>query len=239
MGRQPKIVPGQEREQGVEMPWFPDFVGAVELARKQTRAAGQADPVGQYLAALNEGDVHTLETVWPGEVVIYDPRAGEVRGHKQVREFVSRNLSWLAGLGARTENVASTVAGGRAVVELLAYMPHNGRELAWPVAVVAESPDDRSVTFRTYCSQWPLDERRHVRPPILKPGPAHPGDVVGRYQAALGAGDVDAVVSTFASDGYFRGPSAPVTPTAAPTSSARSTPGASARAAASAWRTAW
>ena len=122
------------------MPWFPDFVGAVELARQQTRAAGQADPVGQYLTALNEGDVHALETVWPGEVVIYDPRAGEVRGHRQVRQFVSSNLSWLAGLGARSETVASTVAGGRAVVELLAHMPHDGRELAWPVAVVAESP---------------------------------------------------------------------------------------------------
>jgi hypothetical protein len=24
------------------MPWFPDFVGAVELARKQTRDAGRA-----------------------------------------------------------------------------------------------------------------------------------------------------------------------------------------------------
>jgi hypothetical protein len=74
-----------------------------------------------------------------------------------------------------------------------------------PVAIVTESPDDRSVVFRTYCSQWPLDERRHVRPPILKPGPAHPGDVVGRYQAALAAGDTEAVVSTFAPDGYFRG----------------------------------
>jgi hypothetical protein len=28
------------------MPWFPDFVSAAELARRQTRAAGQADPVG-------------------------------------------------------------------------------------------------------------------------------------------------------------------------------------------------
>jgi hypothetical protein len=35
------------------MPWFPDFASAVELARKQTRAAGRADPVGQYFAALN------------------------------------------------------------------------------------------------------------------------------------------------------------------------------------------
>src|SRR6266550_2031962 len=117
--------------------------------------------------------------------------------------------SWRAcrpALQAHAETVACTVVGGRAVVELLAHMPHDGRELAWPVAVIAESPDDRSVVFRTYCSQWPLDERRHVRPPILKPGQAYPGDVVGRYQAALDAGDVDAVVSTFAPDGYFRGP---------------------------------
>lgn len=96
------------------MPWFPDFASAVELARRQTRAAGQADPVVQYFMALNKGDTHALETVWPGEVVIYDPRAGQVRGHRHVRQFVSRNLSWLAGLHARTETVASTVAGGGA-----------------------------------------------------------------------------------------------------------------------------
>jgi hypothetical protein len=191
------------------MPWFPDFANAMELARRQTRATGLADPVGQYFRALNQGDTHALETVWPGEVVIYDPRAGEVRGHRHVRQFVSRNLSWLAGLHARTETVASTVVGSRAVVELLAHLDHGERELAWPVAVVAESPNDLSVVFRTYCSQWPVDEQRHVRPPILGPGHAHPGDVIGRYQDALAAGDTDAVVSTFAPDGYFRGPFGP------------------------------
>jgi hypothetical protein len=90
------------------------------------------------------------------------------------------------------------------VVELLAHLDGDERELAWPVAVVAESPDDRSVVFRTYCSQWPVDGRRHVRPPVLGPGHDHLGDVVGRYQAALAAGDVDAVVGSFAPDGYFR-----------------------------------
>jgi hypothetical protein len=191
------------------MPWFPDFASAVELARQQTRAAGLADPVGEYFAALNQGDTHALETVWPGEVVIYDPRAGEVRGHHQVRQFISHNLSWLAGLHARTESVAATYADGRAVVELLAHLDHRGRELVWPVAVVAESPDDLSVVFRTYCSQWPVDERRHIRPPVLKPGQARPGDVVGRYQDALAAGDAEVVVSTFTPDGYFRGPFGP------------------------------
>ena len=78
------------------MPWFPDFASAVELARRQTRAAGKADPVAQYLTALNEGDTHGLQTVWPGEVVIHDPRAGEIRGHRQLRRFISDNKSMLA-----------------------------------------------------------------------------------------------------------------------------------------------
>jgi limonene-1,2-epoxide hydrolase len=191
------------------MPWFPEFANAAALARQQTQAAGRADPVRQYLAALDEGDAGALQATWPGEVVINDPLVGEVRGHRQVRQFIRRNLSWLAGLHARTEPVAATVAGGRAVVELLAHLDHDGSELTWPVAVVAESPDDRSVVFRTYCSPWPKDEQRHIRPPILPPGDLRPGDVVGRYYAGLAAGDVDAVVSAFAPDGYFRGPFGP------------------------------
>jgi hypothetical protein len=113
-------------------------------------------------------------------VVIYDPRAGEIRGHKQLHRFVSQNQSWLAEHHARIETVASTVVGRRAVVELLAHLPGDGRELAWPVAVVAESPDDRSVVFRTYCSQWPVDGRRHLRPAVLKPGLARPGGTADR-----------------------------------------------------------
>jgi ketosteroid isomerase-like protein len=194
---------------GVKVPWFPEFASAAELARSEARAAGQADPVGQFFAALNSGKVRPLETVWPGEVVVYDPRAGEVRGHKQLRQFVHGNKTWLAGLHARIETVASVRVGGRAVVELLAHLTEDGRELAWPIAVVAESPDDRSVVFRTYCSQWPVDGRRHVRPPVLEPGPARPGDVVGRYLAALDAGDAEAIVRTFAPDGCFREPIGP------------------------------
>jgi hypothetical protein len=191
------------------MPWFPEFTSAVELARRQTQAAGKADPVAQYFIALNKGDTHALETVWPGEVVIYDPRAGEIRGHRQLRRFVNDNRWLLTERHARIETVASTSADGRAVVELVAHLAGDGPELAWPIAVVAESPDDHSVVFRTYCSQWPVDGRHHVRPPILKPGPVHPGDVVGRYQAALAAGDADAIVSTFTPDGYYREPIGP------------------------------
>jgi hypothetical protein len=191
------------------MPWFPDFANAVELVRAQTRAAGLADPVAQYFRALNTGDTHALEDVWPGEVVIYDPRAGEIRGHRQLRQFVQQNRSWLTERHARIETLASTVVAGRAVVELLAHLAGDEATLAWPVAVVAESPDDRSVVFRTYCSQLPVDGERHLRPPILEPGHAHPTDVVARYQDALDAGNAEAIVGTFAPDGYFREPIGP------------------------------
>jgi len=191
------------------LPWFPDFVSAVELARSQTRAAGQEDPVAQYLTALSKGDTHAVENVWPGEVVVYDPRAGVVRGHRQLHRLVRQSQSLLAERHARIETVASTSASGRAVVELLAHLAGDGQEVAWPVAVVAESPDERSVVFRTYCSQWPVDGRRHLRPPVLGPGSVRPGDVVGRYQAALEAGDAEAIVGTFAPDGYYREPIGP------------------------------
>jgi ketosteroid isomerase-like protein len=189
------------------MPWFPDFANAVELARKQTRAAGQADPVHQYFAALDKGDVQDLESVWPGEVVVYDPNAGEVRGHRQLWKFARHNRVWLGQRQARIRTVAETKVGNRAVVEMLAHLDDDGREVPWPLAVVAESPDDRSIVFRTYCSQWAVDGRHHLRPAILSPGTVHPGDIVGRYQTALAAGDTEAVVDTFAADGYFREPS--------------------------------
>ena len=167
------------------MPWFPEFNSAVELVRLQTRRAGHADPVGHYVAALNKADARDLETVWPGEVVIYDPRAGEVRGHRHVRQFVSQNELWLAGMNRRTQTVASTAADGKAVVELVVHLTQEGRDVSWPVAVVAESHDDRSVVFRTYCSQWPLIGRHEVRPPILcaryRPSPRrHRRPVPGR-----------------------------------------------------------
>jgi ketosteroid isomerase-like protein len=191
------------------MPWFPDFASALELARRQIRAAGQADPVGQYLTALDTGDTRALETVWPGEVVVHDPRAGEIRGHRQLRQYVRDSRATLAQHHARTEPVAATYVRGRAVVELLAHLTDDGREVDWPLAVVAESYDNRSVVFRAYWSRWPIDGHRTTRPPILEPGAARPTDVVGRYHTALEAGDVEAVVNTFAPDGYYREPIGP------------------------------
>jgi hypothetical protein len=192
------------------MPWFPDFVSAVELARRETQASAQADPVAEYFNVLQSGAARELESVWPGNVVIYDPRAGEIRGHHQLRRFVRENQSLWADHRASVETIASTYVGHRAVVELLVHVrDFEGVEVAWPIAVVAESPDDLSIVFRTYCSQWPVDGIRHLRPPILKSGDASPGDVVGRFLAAMDAGDAEGIMGTFETDGYLREPIGP------------------------------
>lgn len=191
------------------MPWFPEFSSAYEIARRQTHAAALDDPVGHFIKALNNRDTRALQLAWPGEVAVHDPRVGEVRGHRELRHFVEESGDWLRRHNASTEIVATTAGNGRAVVELLVHLGIDGADLDWPVAVVAETPDEASATFRTYYSQWPLTGRHHVRPPLLPAGDAHPGDVVGRYQAALGAGDARAIVEAFAPDGYFREPSGP------------------------------
>jgi SnoaL-like domain len=189
------------------MPWLPEFTSAVELARRQTHETALVDPAAEYLRALSRGEVRELEAAWPGEVVIYDPRAGEIRGHRRLRRFIRDNHAWFDAHEARIETVASTWSDGRAVVELLVYVRGgDGREIVWPVAVVAESPDDLSIVFRTYCSQLPVEQRRPVRPPILPAGAQHPRDVVARYHVALGDGDADAIVDTFATDGYYGEP---------------------------------
>ena len=176
------------------------------MARRDTQDSGRDDPVAQYLQAIEQGDAHRLRTVWPGQVVVNDPLVGEVRGHKELRHFVSRNQSWLSEHHARTETVAATYAGQRAVVELLGSVEQDGQTVSWPIAVVAESPDDRSVVFRTYCSTWPVEGHRHLRPPILDARAHAPDDVVGRYQKAQEGGDIDGILETFQPQGYFREP---------------------------------
>jgi len=188
------------------MPWFPEFFSAVELARRETRTESLTDPVGQYFTALKNGDTRVLETAWPGQVTVYDPKAGEIHGHRKLRRFILQNQAFLAERHARTQTLAATCVPGRAVVELLVHLDNDDREIGWPVAVVAESPDDLSVVFRTYCSRLPVDGRQYLRPAILDPGQFQLGDVVGRALAALDAGDADAAVDAFAPDGYFREP---------------------------------
>jgi hypothetical protein len=82
-------------------------------------------------------------------MVVYDPHAGEIRGHKQLRRFVSQNQSWLAGRHARIETVASTCVGGRAVVELLRWGSYDLPSQAG-IAVYERGHDGLLAAARVY-----------------------------------------------------------------------------------------
>ena len=55
-----------------------------------------------------------------------------------------------------------------------------------------------------------------MRPAILPPATSIRRDIVARYQARLDTGDADAIVNTFAPDGYYREPIGRIASTAAP-----------------------
>jgi hypothetical protein len=106
--------PAGSEPKGIAMPWFPDFISAAELARRQTRAAGQADPVAQYITALNKGDIHAMESVWPGEVVVYDPRAGEIPATSSCTGLSARfNPGWPDATPGSRPWPPQVPAGGR------------------------------------------------------------------------------------------------------------------------------
>jgi hypothetical protein len=77
-----------------------------------------------------------------------------------------------------------------------------------PLALAADRDQDgRILELRVYFSTWPLTGAHTTRPPLLQPdGDLHEADVVGEYQRAVAAGDVEAAVAAFEPDGYMREP---------------------------------
>ena len=119
----------------------------------------------------------------------------------------------------------STCSRGRAVVECVAHLVQEGRMCSgrWP-SWPSRPTIGRWCSARTAASGRSSDTAPSGHRSSSR-RTTHPGDVVGRYQAALDAGDVDRIVSTFAPDGYFREPiGAGRRPPRHSTSSGRSSP---------------
>ena len=63
-----------------------------------------------------------------------------------------------------------------------------------PIGVLMAGIDE----LRVYFSGWPLNRRHAIPQPVSQPEPGVGGShVVSEYQAALAAGDVEAIVATF------------------------------------------
>ena len=143
-------------------------------------------------------------------VEVFDPHGGDIRGHRELRKFVRSSQGMLAKRHVTIETESEMSIAGRAVVEYLADLDQDGATDLMAGGRRRRIPR-RSVGRVPHVLQPVAGGGRPADPPpILRADHVHPGDVVGRYQAALDAGDLDGIVSTFAADGYVHEPTGSV-----------------------------
>ena len=190
------------------MPWAPELFSAPVLARLEERRNERLETV-PFFDGLLTGEIDALIGSFAGEPEVHHPVRGRVRGREAFVRFVTEMTTWMADRNVTPEDVDDVIRtpqGG--VGEFVLHLDGDAGRIELPVAVAApRDRDARIVELRMYFSGWPLAGGHRARPPLLQPNSdLREPDVVGDYQRALAAGDVDAVVATFEPDGYFREP---------------------------------
>lgn len=161
--------------------------------------------VEAYLARLLAGNLEGLRELFAEDAVVAVPRSAPVRG--DLSGFFSETHTWFAERGAQARHLRTTAEQTRAAVEWEVRLKVGERAVELPLAAVGESRDQLIHALRIYHSLWPLSGSHEIRSPLLKPaGDISLPPVVRRYHDALRAGDLDAILSTFAADGCAREP---------------------------------
>ena len=188
------------------MPWIPEVFTAPALQRVLDSRQRDDMVAVPYFDGLIAGDPDALVASFAGEPQLHDPVRGRVKGERAFRAYVAAASTWLAQRHATVEDIDHVVLAHRGFEEVVLHLD-GGVDL--PFALVADrARDGLIVELRIYHSCWPLTGRHSIRQPLLQPdGAVQESDIVGEYQRALAAGDVDAVVATFDPEGYAREPS--------------------------------
>ncbi len=192
------------------MPWIPELFSTRALAHVWDQQARQ-DRLASvpYFAGLMTGETAALIDSFAHEPELHHPTRGRIKGAAAFERFVADTNQWLVDRHVELENVGLIATDRRTVEEVVARLDGKNGRVELPIAIAADRDDDaRLLEVRVYFSTWPLSDGHAIRPPLLQPNPeTHDAGIVGDYQRALAAGDVEAVLATFESDGYAREPS--------------------------------
>jgi hypothetical protein len=189
------------------MPWVPELFTAPALQQLLDDRRHEALEAVPFFEGLLAGEPDALVGSFAGEPELYDPVRGRVKGAQAFRAFVARMSAWMVDHHVVVEHVEHAVLAQRGFEEVILHFDGASGRVDLPFAIVADRPDGRIDELRIYYSSLPLTGRSAHRPPLLQGDPQlRASDVVGAYQRALAAGDVDAVVGAFEPDGYARGP---------------------------------
>jgi hypothetical protein len=189
------------------MPWAPELFSAPVLTRLEEHRRARPEGV-PFFDGLMTGEIDALIGSFAGEPELHHPVRGRVRGTSAFVRFVRDMTTWMAERNVTVEDVNFIFARPRGVEEFLLHLDGDAGRIELPLALAADlDEDDRMTDLRMYFSGWPLTGGHRARPPLLQPDPdLHEPDVVGDYQRALAAGDVEAVITTFEPDAYVREP---------------------------------
>jgi hypothetical protein len=192
------------------MPWLPELFSGPALERIYDRAAADARAAAPvpYFAGVTSGETDALVESFAGEPELHHPVRGRVKGRRAFERFVTDTNAWLTASNAVFGPIERLITPRRGIEETVLTLDGDRGRVELPVAIAADRDENaRIVELRLYYGAWPLTGRHANRPPLLQPdlGLQAP-DVVGEYQRALAAGDVDAVVATFEPDAYVREP---------------------------------
>jgi hypothetical protein len=191
------------------VPWLPELFSAPVLERVLEERRRENLVAVPYFAGLLSGENTALIGSFAGEPELHHPDFGRVKGKAAFERFVARANAWVRDRNITVENVALVVTPLRSVEEVVLHVDRDdGTRTELPVAVAADRDEQAYLReLRVYYSTWPLNDTHMVRTPMLQLDPdIHASDVVGEYQSALAAGDLEATVAAFEAGAAVREP---------------------------------
>ena len=190
------------------MPWLPELFSESALERLQEKWEWERIESVPYYDGLMSGEQEALLRSFACEPVVHDRLRGRSLATRAIELYVNDLSTWLAARNISFDRVQDVITEGRALEEVVLHLDGTSGRVDVPVAIVADRrADGRLVELRIYHSSWPMRGHHVNRVPMLQRDPElRESDIVGEYQRALGAGDVDAVVATFEPDAYAREP---------------------------------
>jgi hypothetical protein len=190
------------------MPWVPELFSEPVLERWEERQRRERILEVPYFEGVMAGELDALVESFSGEPELHHPIQGRIKGRRAFADYVAGTAAWFAERNVSIEEIGHVVLEQRGFEEVVLHLDGEDGRVDLPVAVVADHRSGRRLDeLRIYYSSWPLTGRHATRPPLLQPDPeVRESDVVGDYQRALAAGDVDAVVAAFEPNAYAREP---------------------------------
>ena len=189
------------------MPWIPELFSAPVLEQFEEKQQQEVVNV-PYFDGLMAGELGALVESFADEPQLQHPVRGRIRGVRAFEAFIAETSESLARRNVSVSDVERVVMERRGFEEVVLEFDGEDGRIGLPHAMVADHDSRGRLTeLRIYFSGWPLTGRHANRPPLLQPdADVRESDVVGEYQRALAAGDLEAILATFEPNGYAREP---------------------------------